>query len=72
MSREETSYDAEDDDFDLTDTAEEFELDLNDKITDAASDLTPIAKRRMIEELLEERRLRKEIEDDFNLDDEDF
>lgn len=72
MSREETSYDAEDDDFDLTDTAEEFELDLNDKSTDAASDLTPIAKRRMIEELLEERRLRKEIEDDFNLDDEDF
>lgn len=72
MSREESVYD-DDDVFDVASNDDDFEEDLitNDSMTNR--DGSPIAKRRMIEAKLEERRLRKQIEDDFDyIDDEDF
>jgi len=72
MSREESTYD-DDDVFDIASNDDEFEEDLitNESMTNR--DGSPIAKRRMIEAKLEERRLRKQIEDDFDFsDDEDF
>lgn len=73
MSREESTYD-DDDVFDVASNDDDFEEDLitNDSMM-TNRDGSPIAKRRMIEAKLEERRLRKQIEDDFDyIDDEDF
>jgi len=72
MSREESTYD-DDDVFDVASNDDEFEEDLITKESMTNRDGSPIAKRRMIEAKLEERRLRKQIEDDFDyIDDEDF
>ena len=72
MSREDTTYD-DDDVFDIANNDEEFEVEIDTKDSMTNLDGSPIAKRRMIEAMLEERRLRKQIEDDFDFkDDEDF
>ncbi|NLW04333.1 MAG: hypothetical protein GX029_03785 [Pseudomonadaceae bacterium] len=73
MSREEPAYD-DDDVFDIVSTDDDFEVEIDTKDSLANRDDSPIAKRRMIEAMLEERRLRKQIEDDFDFkdDDEDF
>lgn len=73
MSREEPAYD-DDDVFDIVVTDDDFEVEIDTKDSLANRDDSPIAKRRMIEAMLEERRLRKQIEDDFDFkdDDDDF
>lgn len=73
MSREEPTYD-DDDVFDIVSTDDDFEVEIDTKDSLANRDDSPIAKRRMIEAMLEERRLRKQIEDDFDFkdDDDDF
>lgn len=72
MSREESTYD-DDDVFDVASNDDDFEEDLITNDSMINRDGSPIAKRRMIEAKLEERRLRKQIEDDFDyIDDEDF
>lgn len=73
MSREEPAYD-DDDVFDIVSTDDDFEVEIDTKDSLANRDDSPIAKRRMIEAMLEERRLRKQIEDDFDFkdDDDDF
>ncbi len=76
MSREESTYDDDDDVFDVASNDDEFEIELDTDNSMFNRDGSPIAKRRMIEAMLEERRLRKLIEDDFDFnddsDDEDF
>lgn len=73
MSREEPTYD-DDDVFDIVVTDDDFEVEIDTKDSLVNRDDSPIAKRRMIEAMLEERRLRKQIEDDFDFkdDDDDF
>ena len=73
MSREEPAYD-DDDVFDIVSTDDDFEVEIDTKDSLVNRDDSPIAKRRMIEAMLEERRLRKQIEDDFDFkdDDDDF
>ncbi len=73
MSREEPAYD-DDDVFDIVVTDDDFEVEIDTKDSLVNRDDSPIAKRRMIEAMLEERRLRKQIEDDFDFkdDDDDF
>ena len=69
MGREEAAYD-EDDDYDVAVNDDEYELELISKDSLTNRDGTPITKRRMIEALLEERRLKKQLEDEFSFDDE--
>lgn len=71
MSHEETSYEDEEEEFDLASNDEEFDLDLDVKDLPTNLDGSPIAKRRVIEALLEERRLKKQLEDDFDFDEDD-
>lgn len=71
MSHEETSYEDEEDEFDLASNDEEFDLELDVKDLPTNLDGSPIAKRRVIEALLEERRLKKQLEDDFDFDEDD-
>ncbi|HKM15866.1 MAG TPA: hypothetical protein VJY63_08100 [Marinospirillum sp.] len=72
MSREEPAFD-DDDVFDAVNTDDDFEVEIDTKEVMTNRDGSPIDKRRMIEAMLEERRLRKQIEDDFDIDDdEDF
>lgn len=68
MSREDTTYD-DDDVFDVASSDEDFEIEIDAKEIIASRDTSPIAKRRMVEAKLEERRLRKQIEDDFDFGD---
>lgn len=67
MGREEAAYD-EDDDYDVAVNDDEYELELVSKDSLTNRDGTPIAKRRMIEALLEERSLKKQLEDEFSFD----
>ncbi len=71
MSREEPAFD-DDDLFDTVNTDDDFEVEIDPKEVMTNSDGSPVDKRRMIEAMLEERRLRKQIEDDFDIDDDDF
>ena len=68
MGREEATYDDEDD-FDVAVNDDDYDLELVSKDSLTNRDGTPIAKRRMIEALLEERRLRKQLEDEYDFDD---
>lgn len=69
MGSEETSYVDDDDVFESAVNDEDYELELGSKEKLAEKEISPLAKRRMIEALLEERRLRRQIEDDFDFDD---
>ncbi|MFK7159725.1 hypothetical protein V6U78_01560 [Marinospirillum sp. MEB164] len=69
MGSEETSYVDDDDVFESAVNDEDYELELSSKDKLAEKEISPLAKRRMIEALLEERRLRRQIEDDFDFDD---
>lgn len=71
MSRDESTYDDDDDIFDVVSTDDEFENELDTKSDKSSSEDSPLAKRRMIEAKLEEHRLRKQIEDDFDFSDDD-
>ncbi len=71
MSREESTFDDDDDVFDVASTDDDFEVELDTDDSMFNRDGSPIAKRRIIEAMLEERRLRKQIEDDFDFNDED-
>lgn len=74
MNREEATYEDDDNDDDIFDVAsndDEFEIELDTKDGMTNLDGSPIDKRRMIEAMLEERRLRKQLDDDFSFDDED-
>ncbi|ODC04277.1 hypothetical protein BFW38_12795 [Terasakiispira papahanaumokuakeensis] len=65
MGREEASYDEEDDLLADADNDESFE-DLDEQ----ADALPPLQKRRMIEDMLEERRLRRQLAEEYDfLDD---
>ncbi len=66
MGREEVSYD--DDDYDVAVNDDDYELDVVSKDSLTNRDGTPIAKRRMIEALLEERRLKRQLEDEYDFD----
>ena len=67
MGREEAAYD--DDDYDVAVNDDEYELDVVSKDSLTNRDGTPIAKRRMIEALLEERQLKRQLEDEYDFDD---
>ena len=72
MSHEEPAFD-DDDVFDVVNPDDDFEVEIDTKEVMTKRDGSPIDKRRMIEAMLEERRLRKQIEDDFDMgDDDDF
>lgn len=64
MSSDNSTYDDEvfDDDESLDEVGLDDEEDLD------FDEVSPTTKRRMIEDLLEERRLRKEVEDDYDFD----
>lgn len=66
MSREDASYD---DAFDAAVNDDDFDIDIGNK-SNNGREKSPIATRRQIESLLEERRLRKQLEDDYDFDDE--
>jgi hypothetical protein len=68
MGREDASY-VDEEAFDAAVNDDEYEIDLGGKET--KRDGSPIAKRRMIEAMLEERRLRRQLEDDFDFDDDE-
>lgn len=70
MGREEASF-VDEDVFEAAVNDDEYDADISAKDGMANRDGSPIAKRRMIEAMLEERRLRKQLEDDFNFDDDD-
>jgi hypothetical protein len=70
MGREEASF-VDEDVFEAAVNDDEYDADISGKDGMTNRDGSPIAKRRMIEAMLEERRLRKQIEDDFNFDDDD-
>lgn len=65
MGREEASYDEEDDLLDA-DNDESFDEDLDEQ----ADALPPLQKRRLIEDMLEERRLKRQLAEEYDfLDD---
>lgn len=70
MGREEASF-VDEDVFEAAVNDDEYDADITGKDSMTNRDGSPIAKRRMIEAMLEERRLRKQLEDDFNFDDDD-
>ncbi|WP_114417709.1 PA3496 family putative envelope integrity protein [Marinospirillum perlucidum] len=67
MGREEAAYE-DNDDFDVAVNDDDYELELLGKDSLTNRDGSPIAKRRMIEALLEERQLKKQLDDDFDFD----
>lgn len=68
MGREEVAYD-DDDDFEAAVNDDDYEFEVVSKDSLTNRDGTPIAKRRMIEALLEERRLKRQLEDEYDFDD---
>lgn len=68
MGREEVAYDDEND-YDVAVNDDDYELEFIGKDSLKNKDGTPIAKRRMIEALLEERRLKKQLDDEYSFDD---
>jgi len=68
MGREEAAYD-EDVDYDVAVNDDDYELEGTASDTGNSKQGSPVAKRRMIEALLEERRLKKQLDDEFSFDD---
>ena len=65
MGREEAAYD---DEFDAAVNDDEYELDIGNKENLIGKETSPLAKRRMIEALLEERSLRRQLRDPYDFD----
>lgn len=68
MGREEAAYD-DDVDYDVAVNDDDYEVDASSTNRSLSTASNSVDKRRMIEALLEERRLKKQLEDEFNFED---
>lgn len=68
MGREEAAYD-DDVDYDVAVNDDDYEVDASSTSRSPSTASNSVDKRRMIEALLEERRLKKQLEDEFNFED---